>query len=91
MKKSEKEKLFEEVFGYRKPEGKPTGMDKVFTEVFGKYAEYIYLYVGDMFNWEVMEQPDIYVDNEKAEENKRGLLSSCIVDRFQLDNSPFYE
>ena len=66
-------------------------MDKVFTEMFGKNAEHIYSYVGDMFNWEVKEFPDMYVDNENAEENKRELLSNCIVNRFQLDNSPFYE
>lgn len=66
-------------------------MDKIFSEMFGNYADGIYKYVGDYFNWEVKEYPDIYTNNEYAEENKKKLVSRCIFDKFQIDNSVFYD
>lgn len=87
MAKSEREQLRDELFGYRKN----TKMDKIFVDMFGNWAEDIYKYVGNFFNEEVHEYPEIYKDGENVEQKKKNLVARCIVERFQLDNSPFYE
>lgn len=63
MAKSEREQLRDELFGYRKN----TKMDKIFVDMFGNWAEDIYKYVGNFFNEEVHEYPEIYKDGELEE------------------------
>ena len=81
-----KDKTFKDVWGFEM-----LPMDDLFTEMFGRYAELMYKYLGFGFSWEMNEFPEKYVNNENAKENKKEMIAGLIIDKFQMEDSPFYE
>ena len=66
---------------------KPERYDEVFEEIFGGLAAELYRYVGLYYIWEVREFPEEY----RTAEERKALLQRSVVDKLQVDNSPFYD
>ena len=66
---------------------KPERHDEIFDEMFGGLAAEIYRYVGSYYIWEIREFPEKY----RTAEKRRALLQRSVVDKLQVDNSPFYD